>query len=196
MAVSAPETVRTIIEGAEPDRVRRAVADFVLEHSEKIRAIARRKLTAATRSVHDSEDVCSSVARRLDHLAARGELRPRSEAELWALIKVVARNTAVSKTRLIERAREILTDDGPLAYEMLRRLNACQGDEDATVLLHRTMMILTDAKDRQVLALQLRGASHAAIGSLLGISEAASRQRWMSIRRRLAERLAEGGFDA
>src|ERR1044071_4218120 len=125
MAFSALESVRTILEGAEPDRMRQAVADYVLENSDKIRAIARRKLTAATRSVPDSEDVCASVARRLDTLAARGELHPRSEGELWALIKVVARNTAVSKTRLIERAREILTDDGPLAYEMLRRLNAC-----------------------------------------------------------------------
>jgi DNA-directed RNA polymerase specialized sigma24 family protein len=186
--------IRIILEGAEAEEVRRAVAQFSMENSDKIRAIARRKLTMATRAVHDSEDVLSSVMRRLDCMAAVGELRPRSEKDLWGLIAVIARNCAVSRTRLIERAKELLTEDGPLAYEVMRRLNACRGDEEATILVRRMMASLPESRDRQILDLQFRGATHAAIAGLLGISVDACRHRWMAIRRKLAEWFAKGGL--
>lgn len=158
--------------------------------------MARRRLTLNTRSVFDSEDVFSSVVRRLDGLAAEGELRPQSEAELWALAKQIAMNTAVSKTRLIERARALLTDDGPLAYEVGRRLNACLGDDDAGVLVHKMYEALENSAERQIFGLMLRGASHRAVSQLLGISEDACRQRWMTIRRKLLAWSLEGEPDA
>jgi DNA-directed RNA polymerase specialized sigma24 family protein len=171
--------------------VRGAIAEYVLEHGQRVRAIARRKLTRATRAVHDSEEVLSSVLRRLDGMAAEGRLQPASEQELWALIAVIARNTAVSKTRLIEIAQTLLTDGGPFAYEMVRRLNACRGDEEATVLMYRLMASLPDATDRQVFGLRYRGAGHAAIGGLLGISEDAARKRWSAVCRKLFDAFGE-----
>jgi DNA-directed RNA polymerase specialized sigma24 family protein len=173
--------LKTILEGDSPENVRRAIAEYVLENGGIVRAIARRNLTTNTRAVHDSEDVLSSVLRRLDTLAADGSLRLSSERDLWAYISVIARNTAVSKTRLIEIARSYLTEDGAFAYEVVRRLNACRGDEEATILMHRMMGSLKDPIDRQVFALRYRGASHAAIGNLLGTTEEASRQRWRKI---------------
>jgi DNA-directed RNA polymerase specialized sigma24 family protein len=158
-----------------------------LDNSERIRAIARRKLTTWTRAVYDSEEVFSSVLRRMDMMAVDGRLRPRSEGELWALIAAITHNCAVSRTRLIERARELLTDDGPLAYEMMKRFNRCTGDDEAGILVTRMMMALSQSHERQMLDLQLRGAGHAAIASLLGITVAASRQRWKSICDRLRE---------
>jgi DNA-directed RNA polymerase specialized sigma24 family protein len=180
---------------APAEDVRKAMADYVLANSDKIRSIARRKLTQATRGVSDSEDVFSSVARRLDGLAADGKLRPRSEAELWKLIKVIARNNAVSQTRLIERSRSLLTEDGPLAYELEKRLKACRSDEEATLLFQRMMLALPDGQHRQLLDLMYRGANHTAIASLLQISVDASRQRWLNIRRTLAKQFVEGAFD-
>jgi DNA-directed RNA polymerase specialized sigma24 family protein len=186
--------LRSIFEDGDPLRVRQAVAQFAIDNSAKIRAIARRKLTKVTRTVHDSEDVLSSVLRRLDTMAEGGNLRPRSEQELWGLITVIARNCAVSRTRLIERAKELLTEDGPLAYEVMRRLNACRGDEEATILLRRMMAALPESQDRQIFDLQFRGATHGAIAGLLGISPDACRHRWMAIRRKLAEWFAQGGL--
>src|SRR5262249_12533541 len=85
--------------GPASEQVREMIAAYGLENKERVRAIARRKLTPTSRRVFDSEEVLSSVLRRLDGMAVRGTLRPHSEAELWALIEAIARNTTVSKIR-------------------------------------------------------------------------------------------------
>ena len=175
-----------------PPLSREAVAAWALAHQREIRTLARKRLTQNTRSVFDSEDIFSSVLRRLDGLAANGNIRPECEAELWALVRQIALNTAVSKTRLIERANALLTEDGPLAYEMVRRLNACGGDDEAALLVHRMHEALESSADRQIFGLLLRGATHRVVAQFLGISEEASRQRWMSIRRRLLKWCREG----
>lgn len=175
--------------------LRERLAAYVLAHQSQIRAMARRNLTSDTRTVCDSEDILSSVLRRLDEMANDGVLRPRSERELWALIRTIARNTAVSRTRLIEHARQRLTEDGPYAYELLQRLNTYRSDEEATLLVHRMLASVQDRTNRQVLALMLRGASHRAIGAFLEISEDASRQRWMAVRREIAAKFGRGELD-
>src|SRR5207247_1975659 len=114
-----PKKAALFSDGPGQSTIRTAIAEYVLEHRDKIRAIARRKLTATTRRVFDSEEVISSVLRRLDVMAERGSLRPRSETELWALIEAIARNTAVSKTRLIERTTRMLREDGAYALALL-----------------------------------------------------------------------------
>ncbi len=172
------------------------VARFVMANGEQIRAIARRKLGRPSRRVTDSEDVLSSVLRRLDEMGARGTLRLRSERELWGLIEAIACNAAVSKVRMIERARNFLTEDGRYANQLLSRLNDCEGDDEVTLLLLRMTASLRNPEDRQILTLMHRGANHRAIGSLLGTSEQASRQRWKRIREELCERFAKGVLDA
>lgn len=193
-----PESDKSLSEilGVMPGgSTRDALAKFVASNSDRIRAIARRKLTSGTRAVFDSEDVLVSVMRRLDDMALKGRLRPRSEGEVWALITAIAQNTAVSKTRLIERAREALAEDGQFAALFLNRLNSCGNDDEATLLVHRMLMSIADSDDRHLLSLVLRGANHAAIAGLLGVSEPASRQRWMRLRRDLAERFEQGLLD-
>lgn len=175
--------------------LRERLATYLLVHQSQIREMARLNLTSSARKVCDSEDVLSSVLRRLDEMASDGALRPRSERELWALIRTIARNTAVSRTRLIEHARQRLTEDGPYAYELLQRLNAFRSDEEATLLVHRMLASVGDRTSRQVLALVMRGASHRAIGAFLEISEDASRQRWMVVRRELGARFGRGELD-
>ena len=181
--------------GADSPPIREAVAAYILEHGDRIRAIARRKLTLNTRRVFDSEEILSSVLRRLDGMAARGTLRPRSEAELWALIEAIAKNTAVSRTRLIERMQNLVTEEGDYAYFLIRGLNACATDDEATLLVHRMLLSIPDASDRQITALILRGAAHRAIAGLLGITEEHSRQRWKRVREDLVARFKGGLLD-
>ncbi len=175
--------------------LREAIAAYVLSHQDRVRAIARRKLTASARQVFDSEEVVSSVLRRLDGMAMRGSLRTTSEAELWGLIRAIAQNTAVSKTQLIERTRDLLTEEGAYAQRLLERLDACDGDDEATLIVQRMLLSFKDATDRQLLVLIMRGATHKAIGGLLGISEEASRARWKKARDALNTRFAEGLLD-
>jgi DNA-directed RNA polymerase specialized sigma24 family protein len=169
--------------------VRELVAAFILRHQSRVRRIARRKLTAETCSVFDSEDVLSSVLRRLDGLAARGEVRTESEAELWAMVRTVAANLAVDKSRLVERAKVWEREDA-LVSQSGRQLAAlaasCRDDDEARVLVLRMMASLEDSADRQLFSLLCRGCSHRVIASLLNITEESSRQRWRRIRERLA----------
>jgi hypothetical protein len=181
--------------GGDDGPLRRSVAQFVLEHSEQIRAMARRKLTAPTRSVYDSEDVLSSVLRRMDNLARQGRLRRDSEAEMMALIATIASNAALSKSKLIERARSQMSEDGAYARELLARLDRCGDDDEATLLVLRIQASIKDQTDRQVFSLMLKGASHKAIGDLLGFSADASKQRWMKVRRELVERFSKGDLN-
>lgn len=176
------------------DAARHLVAAFLLRNRDQIRAIARARLSPNIRSVYDSEDVFSSVLRRIDDLARRGVLRPANESELWALIHAIARNTALKKTLLLERARILVTEDPRYGYELMERLNRCRDDDEATLLVYRLMLALNDPIDRQIFALYLRGASHRAIGAFLGIKEETSRQRWVRLRDGLRDRFAEGQF--
>jgi DNA-directed RNA polymerase specialized sigma24 family protein len=166
---------------------REEIAQYLLENRDRVRAFARRKLTSKARSVFDSEDVFSSVLRRVDALASAGSLRLHSESDLWALVAAITHNSAVNRTRLVDRAS--VTED---VYQALKkRLKGCSPDDQAAVLVLRMMFYLKSEEDRRVLSLLHRGAGHRAIGSVLGISEDASRQRWARIRRMLAERFAK-----
>lgn len=181
--------------GRDAASQRQAVAEFLLANRDLIRSIARQKLSRAARSVFDSEDVFSSVLRRLDLLVHRRGLVLDSEDAFWGLIAVVARNTAISKTQLIEQMRIRLTEDGPYAYEFLKRLNACKDDDDAAVLVYRMMLSLPSGTDRQILALRQKGSSHAAIAAAMKTTEQAMRQRWKRISDELAARFKGGELD-
>lgn len=157
---------------------REEIARFVLSRKARVQAIARTKLTRSTRAVFDSEDVLSSVIRRLDGLAHRGKLRLDSEEELWALIVTIAKNDATSKTRLIERARDLLNDDATFATLLLQRAQTCQEDMDADNLILEMAASIKAPDARQAFLLRVRGATHRAIASALGITEETSRQRW------------------
>lgn len=167
---------------------REEIAQFVLARRERVQAIARRKLTYSARAVFDSDDVIASVMRRIDHLASKGALRIRSEAELWALIATIAGNNAVSKTRLMARARTLLSEDLAFAQIMLNCVTPCATDDDAENLVLELASSISDPVMRQGFLLRVRGASHSAVAGVLGISEAAFRQRWSHLVRSLSER--------
>lgn len=171
------------------------VARFVMINQAAIRELARSKLTAITDGVLDSEEVFASVVRRLDRLATRGGVRPRSEAELWALVRTVTTNTAIEKNRLVVRARALVDNEGVYAQQLLLRLEACTTDDEAMLLVHRMALLLPEAADRQVLFLLLRGASFPAIAVALRCTEPAARKRWSRLKTSLEERFDHGYFD-
>lgn len=171
------------------------VASFVMTNQAAIRELARSKLFRATRSVADSEEILASVARRLDRLATDGGVRPRSEAELWALVRTVTAHTAIEKNRLVARARAMADNDGAYAHHLLRRLEVCATDDEAMLLVHRMALCLHEATDRQILFLVLRGASFPAIATALKTTEAAVRKRWQRLKEALEERFEHGDLD-
>lgn len=171
------------------------VAAFISDNESKIREMARTKLRAARQGALDSQDVFASVARRLDSLANSARVRPRSEAELWALVRCVTTNTAIEKVRLVSRAQALVSSEGKFARHLLRRLEACGSDDEATLLVHRMALCLSNAEDRQILFLLLRGASFPAIAAALGRTESSIRNRWSRLRHELKQGFEQGFLD-
>jgi uncharacterized membrane protein len=169
---------------------REEIADFVLRREAQIRAIARRKIPDFVRGLFDSEDVLSSVARELDVLADRGLLRPTCERELWALIATMTNNKAISKLRLAARARQLQKEDGVYSDLMARRTEECESDSDAVALFTRMLAAIERTDDRKLFILRLRGASHRAAATALGIKEDACRHRWRVICAELERQLS------
>lgn len=171
---------------------REQIAQFLVERQEKIRALARQHLGSQLQRFTDSEDVFSSVCRRLDGLAAEGGLRPRHADEVWALAAAIVSNTAVDRARLLGRlrSREVQAD-GPDLGVLVER---CRSDDEAELLLQR-MMLQLKGDDRQIFMLRIRGASHEVIAQQVGTTVQAARQRWSRIAqtlRDLAERAEHG----
>lgn len=166
---------------------REYVARFLLENEAKIRELARQKL-GNTRGPQDSEDVFASVTRRFDQLASGKGVRPRSAAELWALVRIVTQNTAIEKVRLVARMRALTDVEGEYARRMADRFESCESDEEATLLVQRMAMTMSSADDRQIFFLNLRGASDQAIATAMRMTkEAASKRRrrlWHSLEER------------
>lgn len=169
-----------------PIRSRAELAAFLLERADEIRAVARRKLTTVARCSFDSEDVLSSVVRRMDKLFHDGRLHVTTRDELWRLVQAVAGNRAVSFTRLRERMAQLSEEDGPYAQHLASSFAACTCDDEALLTLYQLAAKLAQPADRQLFLLRARGANHRAAAAVLGVSEEAARQRWTSIRRQLS----------
>lgn len=161
------------------------LASFVLRNKARIEAIARRKLRPAARTSYGSEDVLSTVLRRLDALAERGLVRAQSEAQLWALINSIAENVSLHRSRLLESLRVRSGDDADFWQAMHADMRQTREDEDAFVRIYELLAMLDDQDQRQMFMMRLRGAGHRVIAQHLGISEDAARQRWSLIVRRL-----------
>jgi hypothetical protein len=174
-------------------RDRENVAAFVVRHEDRIRAIARRKLPRGARTAFGSEDVFSTVARRVDALVARGALRAESEAQLWSLIQRVAENVSLERARLIQSTAARSGEDAEFWSQVSMDLRRCRDDTEAFVLVFEMMSALTDQCERQIFLLRLRGVGHRVIAQQLGTTSDVVRQRWVKIRRDLRCRFSAQG---
>lgn len=177
-----------LTEVRDPAEFRVLMARYLDERRDLIRAAARSKLLPAARSLSDSEDVASSVIRRMDAMVNTGEFELRSEHELWALVKLIAERQAIDRGRLATRARSVALDDGPDGALVVKSLAKTSSDDHAALMLHRFLMALADAEERHLLLLRLRGCSYRVIGQQLGFSEDAAKMRWFRIAKSLRRR--------
>lgn len=159
---------------------RESVARFVLQHADQIRSIARRNLTQHALTCVGSDDILSSVLRRVDEMSAESVLRPISDGELWRLIESITIHTAVSYTRSIERAVAFMSDEGSYAQAFRQRLKAAPDESEAIELVQQMVRRLRQDDAHHMFVLRARGASHEVIAEFLGISPEAARKRWSS----------------
>lgn len=170
---------------------REAAAEFILRYGERIRRRVRSRLTGAARRVFDSADILSTLSRRLDDYVSGRKLEAETEAQLWSLVFRIADNAVVDKSRIMARLRSVEGEDSPFAARFLQRMQAAQQAETAGADLEVERLIdaLEDPIDRQILALWLADTPHTVTAGCVGLTPAAVRKRWQSIKAQLRAKL-------
>lgn len=173
------------------DRMRRgdreAAAAFMQRFGPVVRRRVRGKLGTAMRRLFDSEDVLSTVTRRLDEFVRRGRLRAESEAGLQTLVLRILDGALREKIRVHQRVRRGEGPDNPFLHgegELPDRSRYpyvvfSEADSD------RLVRSLDNERDREILLLWLHGNQLATIAQSLGLTGPYVRKRWQRIHARL-----------
>lgn len=172
---------------------RDALAIFLHRYGDRIRARVRLRLSPSVRRLADSQDMLSTVARRLDRFVRDGHIRASGPEELWSLVMTTAHNAIVEKHRLVRRLQRV---EGPDAAWARPLISALRDEDDARSLdplIGQALDALSSETDRAILSRWLAGDTLAASGASLGLSPDATRQRWRSMRLTLRETLRQWG---
>jgi RNA polymerase sigma factor (sigma-70 family) len=165
---------------------REALAQFLTQYGPLIRRRVRGKLRASMRRLFDSQDILSTLSRRLDSYVRDGKFQARTEEEFWAMVFTVAHNSVVEKARIVEALRVKEGEDSVFAAWMLSRMRdpdsqAADGSE-RTLELEDVLAMLKTEQDRTITRLWATGSNLAQIAAHLGVGEPTVRQRWHRIR--------------
>jgi DNA-directed RNA polymerase specialized sigma24 family protein len=161
---------------------REAVAEFVFRYGDLIRLRIRDKLGPKLRRVLDSEDVLSTVTRRLDHLVRDRAIRAGSNAELWSLVAAIANHAVAENARAARREQNVLESAPRTELSTQAEDVKPEPCDDA---LEEIVDALQDETDRRILWLRLHNHPHEQIASEIGSTPSAVRMRWSRIRRLL-----------
>lgn len=172
---------------------REAAAAFVTRYGALIRRRVRGKLGAGVRRLFDSQDIMSTVGRRLDRYVRNGRVDARDESQLWNLVYLMAETAVIDKVRAVKRLDAAEGDDEPLARLLVQRLqgNPAASSEEAPDL-ERVYWSLGSDAERELLTLWLADMPLFRIAECLGVTPAAVRQRWKVVRDRLRAQLEAG----
>jgi DNA-directed RNA polymerase specialized sigma24 family protein len=175
---------------------RDAAAEFVTRFGPFIRRRLHGKLGSSMRRIFDSQDILSTLCRRLDVCIRGGSFRAASANELWMVVLKMADNSLIEKARVFRSLEAKEGEDSPLAQRLLQRLRDAElVREDGPLLeIDHALQALSDRGDREVLSLWLMGLNHAAIANSVGMAPTAVRKRWQKIRDVLRERYKSEAF--
>ena len=166
---------------------RNACGEFMLHYGDLLRLRIRDKLSANLRLVLDSEDVLSTVTRRLDVIVSSERLRAESDRQLWSLVMQIARNVVSENVKRQSPGRMFVD-----RLESLDEMATSPVEEkcfDDPGLIRRALHLLPSQQDRFVLVRRISGASHDDIAAQLGTTTPAVRMRWSRILKTLREHL-------
>lgn len=172
------------------DGDREAAAQFITRYDSRIRRRIRGKLNPSMRRLFDSQDILSTVGRRLDQYVRAGSLEAESERQLWALVFRMAVNAVIDKSRMYRRLQQAEGPDGMFAQEILRRLRAAEQSESdgVEIELENVLKMFMDETDRDILTHWLNGFRLNDIAVSIGMAPTGVRKRWQKIRERLQTR--------
>src|SRR4051812_10513421 len=167
---------------------RSAVAEFIRGHEPLIRRRFRHKLGAVLRRGVGSEDLVSTLSRRLDAYMAMGRLSATTQDQLWALVLRVAERSIMDKLRDLQRSPgpgPVGATEVVVSRERLEELAL----EARTGWNPEEIMQLIPVQDREIARGWLKGLDSKVIGDQVGMSADAVRQKWLRIKRGVRERM-------
>lgn len=166
---------------------REAAAEFITGYASRVRRRIRGKLGSDMRRLFDSQEILSTIGRRLDLYVRDGRLKAIGEGQLWAFIFTMAHNALIQKARVFQRLKAVEGSDGRFAHELLARLEQVESDHvsSSELEIDRVLLSLDDSVDREILSMWLLGRHHGQIADEMGVGHACVRKRWQRIRERL-----------
>lgn len=171
---------------------REAAAIFMAHYGDRVRRRISGKLSAGMRRLFDSQEIMSTVTRRLDRCVLGGELVATDPEQLWELVFRIAQNSVIDKGRVYRRLRQTEGPHQAFASQLRTRLREAeeQGPPDAGELeLDAMFRSLDDPLDREILAGWLRGLSFEAMAHETGLKLDTVRRHFLRIKRRLRHEL-------
>ncbi len=178
------------------DRVRAgdrsAAAEFVLSCWPQIQWRVRRKMNAQMRRLFDSQEILSTVARRLDQFVVSRSLGTINRARLWGLVATIAQNAVVDKARILKRIARVEDLDREFNETLTRGVGGggeastntdAESAEQVAMLLEQVQ----DPTDRSIFNMWLNEFSHVEIGDTLGLSPKAVEWRWRRVKSSLRD---------
>lgn len=163
---------------------RDAAAEFITRYEARIRRRIRGKLNHAMRRLFDSQEILSSLGRRLDVYVKTGRLKAASEEQLWSLVFKIADNALIDKARVYQRLQSIEGSDAPFARDLLHRLEHAESTRmsGAKIEIDHAIRALPDQTDRVILSRWLVGQPHSETARELDMNATGVRKRWQSIK--------------
>lgn len=190
MAQQEPEALLARMRSGD----RTAAAEFLSRYAPMIRRRVRGKINPAMRRLFDSQEIMSTVGRRLDAFIGAGRLHADSMNQFWALVFRMADNSLIEKARVFRSLEAKEGEDSPFARSVADRLRACERQDPDSPLIEidRALGSLEDGTDREILSLWLMGSNHNEIGTTIGLAPTAVRKRWQGIRGKLRQTFEMG----
>lgn len=165
---------------------RDAASRFIREYGDLIRRRVRGKMGRGMRRLFDSQEILSTVGRRLDRYIKNGELRADDPPQLWGLVFRMVDAALVDKVRAYKRLQNVEGEDSEFAARALARMREHDERGDGAELeLDAAFRALKSDGDRELLAMWLNDMRFPQIAAMLDISPDAARQRWQAIRAHL-----------
>ena len=176
---------------------RQAAADFMGRYGDRIRRRVSGKMNTRMRRLFDSQEIMSTVGRRLDRLVRLRIVSAQNETEFWGFVFELAHRAVIDKARLFARLQRVESEDSEFALLLKRKLShPRQSDREVEEKIAEAIHLIRNPIDRQVLHLWMQGESHMQIAELMGMSYVNVRRRWDDIRRFLAEALSRDSLDS
>ncbi|TVQ81599.1 MAG: sigma-70 family RNA polymerase sigma factor [Phycisphaeraceae bacterium] len=160
---------------------------FVLRYGDRIRRRLGGRLGPQMRRVFDSEDILSTVLRRLDVYLMDHDLLATNDNQLMSLIYRIADSAVVDKVRLSVKLRDLFGAEGGAADSAASQDGGLDDDAQMGVIFDA----IDDPQDRVMVWMLLTDRSFEQIGQALDVPSATLRKRWQRLRERLSSKLTE-----